>query len=184
MTQSFSFLSQLKTKGFMPILVGIFLSFFAKGHAVLSLSVLALVLFSFLFISKNKEMTKRDFIYLGLMLFYVYIVFSGVWSQDTFCFFQKMNLKSALIAVAFSFFWIPNISIKHLERTTQFILCIFIVSTFLVGYMYLQNQVLFSQNIMKGQALWVPLRSHIRYGLLLNFCFLQHSCECNNQLSS
>lgn len=172
MTQSFSFLSQLKTKGFMPIFLGIFLSFFAKGHAVLSLSVLLLVLFSFLFISKNKEIAKRDFIYLGLMFFYLWIVFSGFWSQDTFYFFQKMNLKSALIAVAFSFFWIPNISIKHLEKIAQFILCIFIVSTFFVGYMYLQNHIIFSQNIMKGQALWVPIRSHIRYGLLLNFCFL------------
>lgn len=172
MTQMKSYLSQLKNNGLNVILSGIFISFFAQGHAVLSISIIAFVLFSFLFISKNKEFYRNDWMYISLMLFYLWIVFSGIWSQDTFYFFQKMNLKSALIGVAFSFFWLPNISLNQFENISKIIIFVFVLSTLVVMYEFIQNHFVVSQNIMKGQPLWVPMRSHIRYGLLINFCFL------------
>lgn len=150
----------------------IFMSFFVKGHAPLSLSVLGLVLYSFLFFSVKKEFSKRDIVFISLILFYVFIVLSGLWSQDLFYFFQKMNLKSSLIAVAFSFLWIPDISLKQFEKLTIALLILFVFSSFMVIGIYLKDIQVFSHKIMQGQPLWVPMRSHIRYGLLLNFCFL------------
>jgi O-antigen ligase len=172
MTLKKSFISKIKYNGMIPVCLMIFMSFFVKGHAPLSLSVLGLVLYSFLFFSFKKEFSKRDFIFISLILFYVFIVLSGLWSQDLFYFFQKMNLKSSLIAVAFSFLWLPDISLKQFEKLTNALLILFVFSSFMVIGIYLKDIQVFSHKIMQGQPLWVPMRSHIRYGLLLNFCFL------------
>ncbi len=172
MTLKNSFISNIKHNGIVPVCLMIFLSFFVKGHAPLSLSVLGLVLYSFLFFSLKKEFRKRDFVFISLILFYVFVVLSGLWSQDLFYFFQKMNLKSSLIAVAFSFLWLPDISLKQFEKLTIALLVLFVLSSFMVIGIYFKDVQAFSHKIMQGQPLWVPMRSHIRYGLLLNFCFL------------
>lgn len=172
MTLKNSFISNIKHNGIVPVCLMIFLSFFVKGHAPLSLSVLGLVMYSFFFFSLKKEFRKRDFVFISLILFYVFVVLSGLWSQDLFYFFQKMNLKSSLIAVAFSFLWLPDISLKQFEKLTIALLVLFVLSSFMVIGIYFKDVQAFSHKIMQGQPLWVPMRSHIRYGLLLNFCFL------------
>jgi O-antigen ligase len=167
-----SFIAKIKHNGIIPICLMIFSCFFIKGHLPLSLSVLGLALYSLLFFSLKKVFTKRDIIFFSIIIFYVFIVLSGLWSQDLFYFFQKMNLKSSLLAVAFSFLWLPDISLKQFEKLTIALLVIFVLSSFMVIGIYLKDIQVFSHKIMQGQPLWVPMRSHIRYGLLLNFCFL------------
>lgn len=150
----------------------IFLSLFIKGHAVESISIIGFTgICVFLFFKKETDLS-RDSFYWSWFLYYFILVVSGIWASDCVLFFEKIRIKSAMIALPFCFLVIPSLNEKQFIFISKFLTCLCILSLLYVGINFFLNKELFLKELLQGHPIPVPFRSHIRYSILLNFCLL------------
>jgi len=165
------FLDKHSYKLFSSLLLGAVLALFAPGHAVSSLTIMALLAFAFYNIFVHRTIYWNQLSVLVILL-YIWMMVSGLWSDEISYFGERIRIKSSLIAIAFCFLFFKNIKGESLNKGLLFFVYAMIFSSIFIWFHYVFHHVEVLSGLYYGSSMPVPFRSHIRYGLLLDLAFL------------
>lgn len=151
-------------------IVACFVSLFVYGHAVESMTVLGFVVFSIiLIILRISSLTLSPIAYWIIISYYLYIIFSGLWSHQRDVYLDKIILKSTLIAIPFCFLISKGLKDRFFNLFIKIYIGLMILSTFYVlGHLCLDYTAIL-EGIKEGKPMPVPMRSHVRYSILIAF---------------
>lgn len=125
----------------------------------------------------NDEPNKgiRDFIknryYLSVTIIFVIFAISGLWSENTDYFLNRMRIKLPFLFLPYAFFAAPRIDEKKLKNLMYFFIGILSFSALWSIILFLMDYEHFIEIYGKGQILPTPIH-HIRYSILISFAIL------------
>lgn len=148
-------------------------SVFFYGHAVESLTVLGFVVFSLMSLMLGvSTLHRRPLMFWVIILYYLFIIISGLWTVNSLVFWDKIILKSTLIAIPFCFLVQNPLKEKYVDIFTKSYVVLILVSTcYVLGHLFLDyTQIL--EGLKEGRPMPVPMRSHIRYSILVTVALI------------
>lgn len=149
------------------------------SRALLSISMISLGVISILDWDQSRKFPLRFFskgekikafftnpVFLPIALICLITLISGLWSEDTTYFLERLRLKVPYLFLPFAFYMFPKISKTQYHFLLGSFLLIIMLSTVPVLLNYVQNYEDINLLLKQGKAIPTPI-SHIRYSLCL-----------------
>jgi len=140
---------------------------------MISLGMIFFLLSAIINDDPNKRI--RDFIknryYLSVTIIFVLFAISGLWSENTEYFLNRMRIKLPFLFLPYAFFAAPRIDKKKMKNLMYFFIGILSFSALWSIILFLMDYEHFIEIYGKGQILPTPIH-HIRYSILISFAVL------------
>lgn len=167
------FLREHKNKVFTFLFIAIFFSLFAKGHAVVSIILITTISVALLYLVFRLETINIVALpLLLLMLYYVFIAITGLWSIDLEQYRQSIQLKSVLLGIPFIFLVYHRFPREYFKIFSYFLVTISLCCISYVLYNFSNNSQEYLRFLESGRSIPVPFRNHIRFSIFLNFVLI------------
>ncbi len=144
-----------------------------SSRAVMSIGTIALFV-NIILVGDYKNTLKKFYAQKELFaisfLFFAALI-SLVFTSNKTDGLQFVINKLPLIVMPLALSRFKNFGLGHLYVLLSFFVLVALLSVSVVMFTYYQDFEIVTNNLKKGQALWVPL-NHIRYGLTLTFAFI------------
>lgn len=157
---------------YVALLSFIFLSLFTTSHILWSLSVLLFIGYALFYAIFYRITLSYHWFYLSFIVFYLYIVFSGIWAVGKQPYLRAIQMKSLLLGLPFCFMVFPIINEWKIKWLTNILWLMVAISALWTIGNYSLHRTTILENILKGQPIPVLYKEHIRYSVFLNFCLL------------
>ncbi|MEL6987540.1 MAG: O-antigen ligase family protein [Bacteroidota bacterium] len=120
---------------------------------------------------KSLKNFPKQFDFAAILLFFIIIVYTGIYSSNMDYFGIKLVLRFPFVMLPIAFFLIPKFSKAQYYGIFTFLSMLLLFQNLIIGIQYLLDPAFYIEAIGKGKALPTPI-SHIRYSLLLAMtCF-------------
>ncbi len=104
--------------------------------------------------------------YLSVTIIFFLFLISGLWSEDTDYFLNRMRIKLPFLFLPFAFYLSPRLSKDIMQRLMLFFIGLIVCSVLWSTIMFLTDYSYYISIYGKGQILPTPIH-HIRYSLLV-----------------
>ena len=152
---------------------------------LISVSMIALLVIAVFHLDFNKSFPiginpslKSNFLkllshkaYLACSLFFIIVLISGLWSEDTDYLLERLRIKLPFLLLPFAIISIPNFSERQYLSLFYFLVVLMFISSSLVGMNYFLNFEAITEAISRGKNIPTPMH-HIRFSLMLAFSVL------------
>jgi len=109
--------------------------------------------------------------YLAVTLYFFLILMTGIYSSDMNYLMERLRIKLPFLLLPFAFASMPQLKEREYLSIFYFFLFLLFGSAILVGFGYLQNYELITDNLGKGQPIPTPV-NHIRFSLMMAFSII------------
>ena len=103
-------------------------------------------------------------------IFFIFLI-SGIWSEDTDYFLNRMRIKLPFLFLPFAFSLTPKLSPKDIQKMMLFFIALVFTSILWSLFQFSLNAETYIDNYGKGQILPTPIH-HIRYSILISAAVL------------
>ncbi len=152
---------------------------------MISVSMIALLVISVFHLDFNKSFPlgfnpslKSNFLnlfsnkaYLACSIFFFIVLISGLWSEDTPYWLERLRIKLPFLLMPFAIISIPPFSERQYMSLFYFLVILMFFSSLIVGVNYLLHFETITETIKRGKSIPTPMH-HIRYSLVLAFSIL------------
>jgi len=107
-----------------------------------------------------------------MILFYGILVLSGIWAEEKILYLSSIRMKVIFLVIPFCFLVLPRWSVLQWRWFSLALIIAVALSTICVAFNYHLHHPQILANISLGQPIPVPFKDHIRYSILLCFCFI------------
>lgn len=148
--------------GLLMMIIGLPLS-----RAMLSIGIIFLLVVSLL----QKDLKEKFILFiknpalLGLTFYFIYILFSGLWSENIIFFLDRIRIKLPFLVLPFAFFVMLPIKKEAYNVLLKTFFLIMVMSCFWSMFPLLTNYESVIQDYIVGKVLRTPIY-HIRFSLM------------------
>ena len=126
-------------------------------------------------LSKFHIFTNNKYYLAVTGIFFIFLL-SGIWSENTDYFLNRMRIKLPFFFLPFAFFAVPKIDARIMKRLMLIFIAIIFTSAIWSTAMFLTDINHFVEIYKRGQIIPTPIH-HVRYSLLISitvlFCIYQ-----------